>query len=61
MPVMVKFAKEMRDLPAEKLQKIVDDFDNEQNLRDSIAFMINRLENLSKDLSSLREKVVELN
>lgn len=58
MPLMVKYAKELKGLSKKDLQAIVEEFDNEENLRKSIEFMINRLNVLSADLSSLREKVV---
>ncbi|MGQ4911654.1 MAG: phosphopantothenate/pantothenate synthetase [Candidatus Thorarchaeota archaeon] len=59
LPLMVKSAQEMRDLPADELAAIVKEFDNEENLRESLELIMHRLKILSEDLGTLRRKVVE--
>jgi phosphopantothenate synthetase len=41
---MVKIARDMKELPQEELQRIVDSFNNETNLRQSLRLMCNHLE-----------------
>jgi 4-phosphopantoate--beta-alanine ligase len=44
LPLMVKIARDMKELPQEELQRIVDSFNNETNLRQSLRLMCNHLE-----------------
>lgn len=59
MPLMVKFAKEMKHEAPDVLRKIVDDFDNDRNLSESISLITTRLGELSKDVSRLRRAKTE--
>ncbi|MHA1769003.1 MAG: phosphopantothenate/pantothenate synthetase [Candidatus Thorarchaeota archaeon] len=59
LPLMVKSVQEMRNIPADELVAIVKEFDNEENLRESLELMMHRLKLLSEDLGTLRRKVVE--
>jgi phosphopantothenate synthetase len=56
MPLMVECARELKDVPPDELLKIVETFDNEKNLADSMELMRTRLAELSKDIGPLREK-----
>ncbi len=56
MPLMVEYARELKDVPFDELLKIVETFDNEKNLSDSMKLMRDRLERLSKNIEPLREK-----
>jgi 4-phosphopantoate--beta-alanine ligase len=44
LPMMAKFAREMKKMPKEELVQIVDSFDNEINLRQSLELMCRHLE-----------------
>ncbi|MFW9918361.1 MAG: phosphopantothenate/pantothenate synthetase [Candidatus Thorarchaeota archaeon] len=48
LPIMIEYAKEMKNLPHEQLSSIVSEFNNEQNLRDSLQLMIDYLTIQSK-------------
>ena len=56
LPLMVEYAREMKDTPHDELLKIVENFDNETNLADSMELMKTHLEDLSKDMGPLRQK-----
>ncbi|MHA1135638.1 MAG: phosphopantothenate/pantothenate synthetase [Candidatus Thorarchaeota archaeon] len=56
MPLMVEYARELKDTPPDELLKMVETFDNEKNLADSMELMRTRLEELSKDIGLLRQK-----
>ncbi|MFW9982752.1 MAG: phosphopantothenate/pantothenate synthetase [Candidatus Thorarchaeota archaeon] len=56
LPLMVKFAREMKDLPNEELRKIVDNFNNDENLAMSVRIIMQHLDEIAKDVSSLRKK-----
>jgi 4-phosphopantoate--beta-alanine ligase len=56
MPLMVEYARELKDTPHDELLKMVETFDNEKNLADSMELMKTRLEELSKDIGPLRQK-----
>jgi len=55
-PLMIEYARELKDVPPDELLKMVETFDNEKNLSDSMKLMKNRLDELSKDIGPLREK-----
>jgi 4-phosphopantoate--beta-alanine ligase len=57
LPLMVESAHKLKDTPHSELQKIVEGFNNEQNLADAMEFMRSRLGELSKDLGPLRQKI----
>lgn len=44
LPLMVKFAHEMKKLPKEELRQIVDSFDNIENLKQSLQLMCEHLD-----------------
>jgi 4-phosphopantoate--beta-alanine ligase len=44
LPMMVKFAKEMKKLSKEELERVVESFDNELNLKQSLKLMCHHLE-----------------
>ncbi len=48
LPLMVEYAEQMRHLDREELLRIISEFDNEQNIRDSLRYMIDYLESVSK-------------
>jgi len=48
LPLMIETAKSISQKPREKLQKIMEKFDNNANLKASLRFMLERLENLSR-------------
>jgi phosphopantothenate synthetase len=54
--LMVEYARELKDTPPDELLKMVEIFDNEKNLSDSMELMRIRLGELSKDISPLRQK-----
>jgi 4-phosphopantoate--beta-alanine ligase len=56
MSLMVESARELKDTPPDELLKMVETFDNEKNLADSMELMMTRLEELSKDIGLLRQK-----
>lgn len=43
MPLMVEYAREMKELPKDQLREIVTQFDNKRNIHDSLQLMINHL------------------
>jgi phosphopantothenate synthetase len=53
---MIKYAVEMKDEPADELRKIVENYNNDENLSESIHLIRARLEELSHDVSVLRKK-----
>jgi 4-phosphopantoate--beta-alanine ligase len=55
-PLMVKFAKEMKDYPKEDLSEIVDAFDNDENLAMSVRIIMKNLDSIASDVASLRKK-----
>lgn len=56
LPLMIETAKELKKHPDDYLRKIMSDFDNDNNLAESMALILSRLDTLSKNVSSLREK-----
>ncbi len=56
LPLMVEYARELKDTPHDELLKMVENFDNEKNLADSMELMRTRLGELSKDIRPLRQK-----
>jgi 4-phosphopantoate--beta-alanine ligase len=48
LPLMIETVKGLSQKPREKLQKIMKKFDNNANLKASLRFMLERLENLSR-------------
>ncbi|MFW9807938.1 MAG: phosphopantothenate/pantothenate synthetase [Candidatus Thorarchaeota archaeon] len=56
LPLMVKFSKEMKELPKEELRKIVDDFNNDENLAMSVRIIMQHLDAIANDVGSLRTK-----
>jgi len=56
MPLMVRYAAEMKNNPAGELRKIVENYNNDENLSKSIHLVRARLEELSRDISVLRKK-----
>ena len=64
LPLMVQFAKDMKDLSEGELRKIVEDYDNDENLAMSVRIIMKNLDAIASDVSSLRKeknitKVVE--
>ncbi len=57
LPLMVKYARDLKQTSQPELQKIVENFNNEQNLADAMELMRSRLGELSKDLGPLRQKI----
>lgn len=57
LPLMVKLAREMKDLPEEELSQIVESFDNTENLATSVHIIIEHLEASAKDIGLLRAKM----
>jgi 4-phosphopantoate--beta-alanine ligase len=56
LPLMVRYASEMRSKPADELRKIVESYNNDETLSNSIHLITTRLEELSRDVNALREK-----
>ncbi len=56
LPLMVDVAKELKEKPDDYLKKIVSDFDNDNNLSESLRLIISHLEDLSTNISALRKK-----
>lgn len=56
LPLMVEYARELRTTPPDELLKMVETFDNEKNLADSLELMRTQLEVVSNDIGSLRQK-----
>ncbi|MFW9909330.1 MAG: phosphopantothenate/pantothenate synthetase [Candidatus Thorarchaeota archaeon] len=56
LPLMVEYARELRELPHEELSRIVEAFDNDKNIRNSIQLMIENLSSKKKmTIAELRE------
>lgn len=53
LPVMVETARELKDATHEELARIVSEFDNAENLRSAIAFMISHLQERSRTIDEL--------
>jgi phosphopantothenate synthetase len=53
---MVSLAKEMKDLPKEELRKIVDGFNNDENLAMSVRIIMDHLDAIASDVGSLRKE-----
>ena len=56
LPLMVECARELKDTPPDELLKMVETFDNEKNLTDSMDLMKTRLDELSNDIGPFRQK-----
>jgi 4-phosphopantoate--beta-alanine ligase len=56
LPLMVSLAKEMKDLPKEELRKIVDGFNNDENLAMSVRIIMDHLDAIASDVGSLRKE-----
>jgi 4-phosphopantoate--beta-alanine ligase len=56
LPLMVRFATEMKNMRIDELRKTVEDFSNDENLGASIQIITARLEELSRDVGILRTK-----
>jgi len=56
LPLMVKYATKLKKKPKDQLREIVQSFNNDQNLGQSIHLITSRLEALSQDVSVLRQK-----
>ena len=56
LPLMVKLANEMKDHPREELRKIIDGFNNDENLAMSVRIIMEHLDAIASDVSSLRKK-----
>ncbi len=56
MPLMVRYAAEMKNKSVHELQKIVESYSNDENLSTSIHLISTRLEELSRDVRVLRKK-----
>ncbi|TFG34752.1 phosphopantothenate/pantothenate synthetase [Candidatus Thorarchaeota archaeon] len=56
MPLMIQAAKELKNQPEDNLRRLVSSFDNDNNLAESMQLILSRLDELSKNVSSLREK-----
>ncbi len=48
LPLMVEYAREMKDTPVSDLKRIVSEFGNEENLRESIHLIMEHLESKAK-------------
>ncbi|MGY5862316.1 MAG: phosphopantothenate/pantothenate synthetase [Candidatus Thorarchaeota archaeon] len=48
LPLMVEYAREMKDKPVSDLKQIVSEFDNERNLMESIRLIMEHLESKAK-------------
>lgn len=47
MPLLIEKIEELQDTPEENIREIAEDFDNEENLRNSLKIMLERLKKLS--------------
>ena len=56
LPLMIRQAREMKGRPNEELRKIVDEFDNTENLATSVQIIIQHLEATAKSIGKTREK-----
>ncbi|MHA1964846.1 MAG: phosphopantothenate/pantothenate synthetase [Candidatus Thorarchaeota archaeon] len=57
LPLMVEQARELKDRPREELRKIVESFDNTENLATSVHIIMQHLEASANDIGILREKI----
>lgn len=48
MPLLIEKIEELRDKPREKIDSIIENFDNEKNLKNMLGLMLSRLEKLSE-------------
>jgi 4-phosphopantoate--beta-alanine ligase len=56
LPLMVRLTRELKGLPEQDLRKIINDFDNDENLATSVRIIMKRLDAISNDVGSLRNK-----
>lgn len=49
-PKMIEYVNELKKLPKSEIQKIIDEYDNKQVLRDSLLKIADRLTELSKEI-----------
>ncbi len=56
LPLMVSLTKEMKDLPTDELRKIVDSFDNDENIAMSVRIIMEHLDAIASDVGSLRKE-----
>ncbi|MFW9793091.1 MAG: phosphopantothenate/pantothenate synthetase [Candidatus Thorarchaeota archaeon] len=56
LPLMVTLARGMKSHTKEELQKILDDFNNDENLAMSVRIIMKHLDAIANDVSSLRKK-----
>lgn len=56
LPLMVKQAQEMRNIPKDELREIVKTFDNSENLATSLQIIMKHLEGNAKSIGELRRK-----
>ncbi|MHA2223334.1 MAG: phosphopantothenate/pantothenate synthetase [Candidatus Thorarchaeota archaeon] len=56
LPLMVNLAKEMKDFPKGELRKIVDGFNNDENLAMSVRIIMDHLDAIASDVGSLRKE-----
>ncbi|MFX1606639.1 MAG: phosphopantothenate/pantothenate synthetase [Promethearchaeota archaeon] len=57
LPLMVELAREMKEFPEEELHRIVESFDNTENLATSVHIIIENLEASAKDIGKIRGKM----
>lgn len=58
LPLMVKYADEMKCKPIAELKEIIDNYDNDENLSKALGLITSRLAELSQDISVLRKKKI---
>lgn len=56
LPLMIRYAAEMKSKPAHELKKIVENYNNDESLGKSIHLIRARLEDLAQDVTVLRKK-----
>jgi len=56
LPLMIKYAAEMKNRPAHELKKIIENYNNDESLGKSIQLIKARLEELSRDVRVLRKR-----
>lgn len=57
LPLMIRYADEMKNKPAQELKKIVENYNNDESLGKSIRLIRARLEDLARDVTVLRKKI----
>jgi len=57
LPLMIDYAREMKDMPKKRLESVVSTFDNKANLNDSIRMIMNHLESETRQDDDISQAI----